>query len=274
MALELIPRILFDTAVFIDAANGVLEKGAPTTRIPPSDWNRAVAHVDRNFVHAISPYTVAELLTGIANADPNCFSQNKVALRKLRSSFRSHVHLPYTKYFTLREVFGLPAPYPDNLEDNFDSKMDIVLDATSLNYLTQIRFFDSFLSGRRYQANCSRIRAERIQADGLKLTRNKWASDMLVPLELADTTENLSLLNLRLDACFYWDELCHLKARNTKCDLEKVIKMQYDLSQLNFLAAQDLVFVTRDSALVKAIAKSNQANRVMLWNDFLRTFKK
>jgi hypothetical protein len=125
--------------------------------------------------------------------------------------------LPYTKFFTLREVFGLAAPYPDNLEDNFDSKMDIALDAESPSDLTRIGFFDSFLSDRRYQVECSRLQAERIQKHGSRLMRTKWASDLLVSLDVADTPANLSLLNERLDACFYWDERCYLKARNLAC---------------------------------------------------------
>jgi hypothetical protein len=268
-ALELARRIIFDTAVFIDAANGAVQKGPLSRRIPPSDWSKAIAHVNRTCVHAISPYTVAELFTGIANSDPQSFSQKKVALTKLRSGFSALVHLPYTKFFTLREVFGMAAPCPANLEDDFGAKIDIVLGA-SLDDLNKIRFFDSFLSDRKFQFDCARAQGERIQKNNWKLTREKWLSGLLVSLELAGTAEQLSALDERLDACYYWDDLCYQKARNKSCDLDKVAKMFYDLSQLNFLAAADVLFVTRDGALVRAIAKSRQAGRVMLWEAFLQ----
>jgi hypothetical protein len=240
-------------------------------RIAPSDWTKALDHVNKSFFHAISPITVVELVSGVDKGGPNYFSQNKVALRKLRCGFGSHVHLPYTKYFTLREVFGKDAPYPPELEGDFDQKIDRVLNESSFGELSPV--FASLAVRREYQFETARAQAKRIRSRGRAISRKKWAADMLVPLELENTPENLSLLDERLDACFYWDKLCHEKAMNKKCDLEKVAKMLYDMSQLNFLAAEDLMFVTRDMALIRAIAKSKQANRVMLWEKFLQRCK-
>ena len=206
-------------------------------------------------------------MTGIGNGGSDHFAHNKVALGKVRSGFSNYVHLPYTKFFTLREVFKMDAPYPPELEGNFDEKMDRVLNAGSFTELTPI--FQSLAARRKEQFDAARAQAARIRQRRRDLTRKKWATDMLVPLELANTPENLALLDKRLDACFYWDKLCHAKAMDTKCELEKVVKMLYDMSQLNFLAAEDLVFVTRDKTLKTAIEKSTQANRVMLWEDFL-----
>jgi hypothetical protein len=264
-----VPRILFDTVVFIDAAAGALGKGS-ATQISPEDWGRAVSSVNQGFIHAISPFTVVELLTGVDDGGARHFSQNKVALRKLRANFNTHVHLPYPSYFTLRELFGMAAPYPSDLEDDFDSKVGVVLEAESLDDLTKIRFFDSLARNRANQEVEYRKQAERIRREGLTLTRSKWVSDMLGVLRLEDRPEIRCLLEERLDACFYWDHLCYEKARNQNCDLSKVTKMLYDLSQLNYLAAEDTLFVTRDSRLVRAVAPSKQATRILLWESFLQ----
>jgi hypothetical protein len=264
-----VPRVLFDTSVFIDAADGALGKGS-ATQISAEEWYRAVSSVNYKFIHAISPFTVVELLTGIANGGPKYFAQKKVALRKLRSNFNTHVHLPYPFYFTLRELFGMTAPYPPELEDNFDSKMDVVLEADSLDDLTKIGFFDSLLASRANQETEYRKQAERIQSEGLILTRSKWVSDMLGVFGLEDRPEIRGLLEERLDACFYWDQLCYDKARNLNCDLRKVTKMLYDLSQLNYLAAEDLLFVTRDSKLASTVVQSKPATRILLWESFLQ----
>jgi hypothetical protein len=264
-----VPMIFFDTDVFIDAAHGAL--GIGPRPISPKDWNRVVSHVNRNYIHAISPYTVIELLIGVANGAPQYFSRNKIPLTKMRCSFTAHVHLRYTKQFTLREVFGHEAPYPSDLEDNFDRVIDTVLDAATMEQLDQ--YFLSISEDRAFQIECYRKQAERIRRHALSRPRDNWLSEVVRALQVEDALENRFLLDGRLDACFFWDELCYAKARDKLCGLDRITKMQYDLSHLNYLAAEDVCFVTRDSALVQAVKPSTQSSRVLLWESFLQKCK-
>jgi hypothetical protein len=274
-----VPRIIFDTAVFIDAANGVLGKGQPARRISSADWRMAVAYVEKNFLHAISPITAAELLAGVASGGAHHFRENKVALRKLGHSFRTQVELPFDKYFALREIFGREAPYPAGLEDNFMRIIDVVLEANSLDDLSQGRvLFEgkavtvklaALAADRRKQDDLCRRVTEQIRARDLKFERAGCESFMLSTLQLDDTPGNHRLLAERLDAHFYWEMHCYEKARDNKCSVDKVCNMLHDLAQLTYLAAPDITFVTRDMELERAASKSTQANRVLFWNAFL-----
>lgn len=278
MSLE-VPRIVFDTAVFIDAADGALGKGLPAQRISPTDWGMAVAYVEKNFLHAVSPITAAELLAGVASGGAHHFPENKVALWKLRHSFRAQVELPFDKYFALREIFGRAAPYPDGLEDNFMRIVDLVLEANSVEDLSQRRvLFEgkamnvklaALAADRRKQDDRCRQVTEQIRTRDMKFDRAGRESFMLSKLQLDDTPGNRRLLAERLDAALYWEMHCYQKARDKKCPVDKICNMLHDLAQLTYLAAPDTTFVTRDKELERATSKSTQANRISLWDAFL-----
>jgi hypothetical protein len=278
MSLE-VPRIIFDTAVFIDAADGALGKGLPAQRISPTDWGMAVAYVEKNFLHAVSPITAAELLAGVASGGAHHFPENKVALWKLRHSFRAQVELPFDKYFALREIFGREAPYPDGLEDNFMRIVDLVLEANSLDDLSQEKvLFEgkavniklaAIAADRRKQDDQCRQVTEQIRTRDLKFERAGWEAFMVGKLQLEDTPGNHRLLAERFDAHFYWEMHCYEKAREKKCSVDKVCNMMHDLAQLTYLAAPDITFVTRDKELEQVASKSTQANRILSWDTFL-----
>src|ERR1700733_1843042 len=112
------PRIIFDTNIFIDAAKG---------DIPPQDWQTVREFVNRNYTHAITPVTVAELFQGIARGDEKHFEKNQAPLRKLANSFTCALHVPHVKYFLHREIFGLDTVEPPGVETDFATVVDIVL---------------------------------------------------------------------------------------------------------------------------------------------------
>ena len=112
------PRIIFDTNIFIDVAKG---------RIPVEDWWTVREFVNRNYMHTVTPVTVAELLEGIARGDDEHFEKNQAPLRKLAKSFTSTLHVPHVKYFLHREIFGLDTVEPLGIETDFATVVDIVL---------------------------------------------------------------------------------------------------------------------------------------------------
>ena len=84
--------------IFIDAASGALGKMSQTA-ILPADWSKVANHVNRNYVLAVTPATVVELLTSLANADSKYFSEQCGRLRQLQRSFTT------TIFFELGALF-------------------------------------------------------------------------------------------------------------------------------------------------------------------------
>src|ERR1700674_964261 len=130
-------RIIFDTNVFVDATNGFLRKGALDRWILPADWRATATFVDSHLLHAITPITVVELLTGVDRGGDQYFEDNRAALRKVIYPFSARVFLPFIRYFIRREVFGMKAPYRPELEDDFKTVIEIVLLAGSKDALRQ-----------------------------------------------------------------------------------------------------------------------------------------
>lgn len=277
-------RVIFDTNVFVDAANGYLRKGFAERWILPEDWRCAAAFVDRSFLYAISPITVIELLSGIDQGEPQYFEQNRASLRKVIHPFAARTYLPFIRYFVQREVFGIDASYPPELEDDFETVIDIVLSASTKDDLASKSVpFKGQKAGialkklreeRRTQQELWRVQTAVMKANpDWNPNREMWSAHKAVDMRVPETANNLKILSERLDACFYWEVKCIEMARNPDCKFKRAQGLMMDANQLAYLAAPDVLLVTRDEEVAHAVQASSQRDRIVSWSKFLNLAK-
>jgi predicted nucleic acid-binding protein len=270
MAIVKPPRIIFDTNIFIDAAKG---------DISHADWQTVREFVNRNFVHAITPVTVAELLEGIARGDERHFEANQRPLQKLAQSFSSVVHVPHVKYFLHREIFDLDTLEPLGVETDFATVVDIVLCANTKEDLSTLNVkHKGFKAGVRLSAlleqNDERRGRLEKQLDAAKswpadLPKDEWAYLKMVDLEIPQNPANRKIFKERLDGCYRVERILLGWARSENWKGGGITAHVGDMNQTAYLAADDMHFVTREKQIVRAIEGSSQSRRAHRWNDFI-----
>jgi hypothetical protein len=268
------PRIIFDTNIFIDAAKG---------EISPDDWGAVREFVNRNYAHAVTPITVAELLEGVARGDEQHFEKNQKPLRKLATSFPSAVYLPHVKYFLHREIFDLCTLEPSGIEADFATVVDIVLCANTKEDLCTINVkHKGHKAGVRLSAlleeNDRRkaLVAEQLaEAKTWKADRSMddWAYLKMIDLDIPNNPTNRQIFNERLEGFFRVERILLGRARTEGWKGGGVAAHIGDMNQAAYLAADDMHFVTREKQIVRAIGGTSQASRVCSWNDFLARAK-
>jgi hypothetical protein len=268
------PRIIFDTMIFIDAASGALGKMSHTA-ILRADWSKVANHVNRNFVHAVTPATVVELLTSLANADSKYFSEQCWRLRKLQRSFTNTVFLNWVRYFIRADVFGLEANMAPEIEYNFRNVIDLVLESKSKEDACKKVRFEQLAAQRQahrddWQQQIAALQGLAKPVKGqLRLDPYGWAETKLKELDIEVTDVNRDKFQTRLDCMYHIENRILELAQNPSWNPAKIQNFIFDQNQTAYLGAEDVLFVTRDNEILDASKNSLQSARVCSLTDFL-----
>jgi hypothetical protein len=268
------PRIVFDTMIFIDAASGALGKVSQTA-ILPADWSKVANHVNRNYVHAVTPATVVELLTSLANADSKYFSEQCWRLRKLQRSFTNTIFLSWVRYFIRADVFGLEPNMAPGIEYNFRNVIDRVLESKSKEDAYKKVRFEQLAAQRQahrddWQRQIATLQGLAKPVKGqLRLDPYGWAETKLKELDIEVTDVNRDTFQTRLDCMYHIENRILELAQNSSWNSAKIQNFIFDQNQTAYLGAEDVVLVTRDNEILDASKNSIQRARVCSWADFL-----
>jgi predicted nucleic acid-binding protein len=280
------PRIIFDTNIFVDAAEGA-RGSTKQTAISPSDWRKVVSFVNQAYTHAVTPATVGELLMGVRNSQDNYFEQQRVPIRKLRESFASTVFLSYVKYFIRCEVFQLEANYSAGLEQDFELVTDIVLAANSKSDLINRKVWcrgesrgvnlDSLATQRLAHLQDWKSQVVRLQGLAVSPQTSKkvrldfagWTETKLSDLCVSSGPPTRTKFQKRLDCLYHIESRVLELAKSVNWNLDKIENFIIDQNQMGYVGAPDVVLVTRDKEIVKAGRKSSQTAQVWSWDDLL-----
>jgi hypothetical protein len=119
------PKIVFDTQVVADAANGV---------IPIEEWERVSKYLAASCRYLISVNTLYELLASLAGCDKAYFEVNRNRIRALYPPFRKSF-LPLVGDYVRNKVFQLPSRRHDFQSNKLKLWVEIILAAKNRDEL-------------------------------------------------------------------------------------------------------------------------------------------
>ncbi len=269
-------KLFFDTQIVSHAASGI---------IPGPTWKKISRYISRKCRYCISLITLYELIGGIAGGDDAHFEKNRDRLRMLCLPYRT-LFLPLVGDFVRDRVFRkLPRRqdfHPDRLRLwpriilRAKDKAQLKSGAVSLNKPghSQRRYgFDLALLQRQVRegkANHSRALAELRSGVLRRSPRQIWASSVLERIEVPVNTPNVQRLLAALDAAYCYDESLWTLAEEHTYDFARHDSDWLDEQQLFYLADPTVLFVTSDEKIRQRTSNSNQASRILSF-DQLKT---
>ena len=270
------PKIVFDTQIVSDAANG---------NIPLREWESVSKFVAARGRYCISLNTLYELLASLAGCDDSHFESNR---RRIKTLFQpsGKLFLPLVGDFVRTKVFNLPLRRLDFRSDKLKRWVEIVLRAKDRTALQsgKVTLPKPGHSGREYGFDF-KLLARQIEAGKtthskrledlrqgvlIESTPTTWANAVLKLIDVESNDTNRYRLLNRLDAVYQFDvSLWHL-ARDKNYNFNDHNSDWLDSQQLYYLCDSAVIFVTKDSDLKRRAANSKQSDRIVLYSDFVK----
>jgi hypothetical protein len=269
-----VPSVYFDTQVLSLAAR---------RRICDHDWQVVVAYIKRNAQHCVSLTTMYELFAGAATGDESRFAEYRDAFSALRIS-PHQTYLPLVRDFVRSRLFNLPISRVDFGPDELSKWIDIVVRSASrtelLKGLVELDRSGAQTYGFRLRkVQCQILRGKAQYIRRLRVLRAQarkpddiepWASRMVHQLQLPLTKANKQTVEKALEPVYRHDASVRGKSlTNRNFNFKKHASSWLDSNQLFYLADPNFIFVTADAKLIRELAGSAQAKRVILFDQLL-----
>jgi len=268
-----IPTVYFDTP-----AISWVEAG----KVSEAEWRRALSFVSRSAHHAVSLTTLYELLAGLAYGPDGTFVRFRDRF-KLLSIGPEQTFLPLSGEFLRTRLFGLPPSRPDFDPRVLQRWLPVITGAKTRQEMEDGLIEPGPADKLTYGINLKVVQRQILKGKAGYIRRLKklrieipstipistWASGMVSKLGLELTLENRLRIERALDAQYRHDVSMRIKASNKDFNFKKNSTAWLDSSQLIYLAEPTFIFVTADDRLLKDIASSVQARRVMSFRDFM-----
>src|SRR5690349_7769856 len=104
------PKIFFDTSLCSHVAQGAID---------PAEWARVSKLVFKRFRYYISPLTVYELVSALATADPNRFTESREAIRIAYPTGKKQF-LEHLRVFVPNTVWGEHQNAPSHIDADYN----------------------------------------------------------------------------------------------------------------------------------------------------------
>jgi len=290
---------IFDTNIFGHVQSGL---------IPQSDWQFLLRYRER-FGWRLSMITALELLAGVHQIPPDRFTHLHRQVELAFALSKGHI-LEEPVALICREVLQIPFPLTAPAEKVVSVHLDIVRRASTLQQLLEGRVpfkggpagfkttsaIDQVVSGpkKEWIEAIEKIATDKypawrelFQRDGRRLPP-EMCRELESQSALAEQKRSLTEYFLRwlgassepaavdfavkkLDASLEFANFVLREFLTSNYSVEKHASDVYDQFQLRYLAVDRFIVVTDDSDLTKRTVRSSQADRILTFEQFLRT---
>jgi|GEM_PF-5089160 len=273
------PKLFLDTNICNYAADG---------SIPAAEWSRIRKHIGVRYRYCISFVTMKELFGRLARCSEEFFEDNKRSLHVLYGSGNRYF-LPYPSSFAIQTVLGYPASRKSDTHNLSDEEFGetvtrAVLQARSKaqlrdgipvpNQKRRMRTFD-LDHFDKHEDEAQKEHASLLEGmrDGTidRPDPMKWAGWILHQHRFKPYDDDCQKLVASLDAAYRYSLALSKFTNNKNYNFQKPgnITAWGDTFQLFYLCDEQMHFLTADKDFRDYVKGSPQANRVLLYKDFV-----
>lgn len=264
------PKFMFDVHIPAYVQNG---------KISQAEWRCVLKFLSSRARYAVSSITLYELIAGIDGGDDAHFLENRDRL-KILCEPAGREFLPLAADFVRRVVFKRPIRAKAFQSGKLKRWVKVILNAPSKrdllagNVLVHRQTYGSDIAplvadireGKRRDVE----RLEKLQRGQLRAsTRESWARQVLLRMDVPASIENLAALHSSMDAAWHYEAFRYGMAKDPRCNFATRASDWLDSQLLYYLADPQLHLVTFDARLRARVKDSTQSTRVVLFDDLL-----